>query len=703
MPPLGAGEKVSSEKFASIVEDLYIKATSRASADALTGGAVDINSEAALQRVLEGSSGKQTIFAHPAFSNINLLSRFLESRAQNFKHEKLVNPLIWIKCVEAILCLIDQRLTKYSDYPADEDARDLDIDKLLMLKAQGEKIVSFIEKLAQGNYLRTLTTEYQKCLDHLSLIIKQEQTQYEEKSTKELCAEHRDFIDSEKSKTQRIASSHECKKCVEHVTYFTQPTNRYKILYSRSDLFWLYYREQKDPPHSRRAPPLLPECNEVHMLSTGEKKPTDVLNPTEKFKQICQEHAHFMEAQKDLLLRSMSLDLTHNAFNAIGNGSSQWLYPENNATTIPTLMLPRQNFPLNPIYIIAENKGKGAITHEYTIAGNVFHLQSYFTIKHNNQKIKILDLFKPYTSEQEYPLIENILHYWYGGRYAKADDLFKIQRNNFTSWHHFPFPPTTPYPAERDTFVSTAQRGPDQANQFLPLIQQLIEEDQREKRLQFNQEIMTHFSSQSPISEVYKAAQKVDVYFKLLDNLLTIMYNDLIGEEAHALHNDFAVIKYQDEESDQSIRNFADMAKYVQNYSSRHNPEHKQGNYLPFYIARTTAKLMEAFTNIMGSSCKPQFKAVTRVIDNINLLIGKYRMRNISPRAIEPTSNSNESELLALIVKQNEEKNKQIAQLMQSNIELAQETREVKEELAIVKAQLKAMMELLLEMKNGKN
>ena len=188
------------------------------------------------------------------------------------------------------------------------------------------------------------------------------------------------------------------------------------------------------------------------------------------------------------------------------------------------------------------------------------------------------------------------------------------------------------------------------------------------------------------------------------------MYNDLIGEEDQVLHNDFAVIKYQDQDNDKSIRNLADMAKYVQNYSLRHNPEHKQGNYLPFYIARTTAKLMEAFNNIMASDCRPQFKAVTRVIDNINLLVAKYRMRNISPRAIEPAVHSEESKLLAVVLKQNEEKDKQIAQLirnneiiMESNRELAQETREVKEELASVKGQLRAMMNLLLEIKNSKN
>ncbi len=682
---------VSPEEFSRCLDELYIEGTSGASADALTGGSVDIHSPAAIQTVLERSSSLHNIFEHPAFANINLLSRFLY-------HEKLVNPLIWIKCVDTIMQMLDQKLKPDEEYPPTENMKDLDIKKLLLLKKHGKKVRAFIKRVGQKKYLEHMAQTYEQGLQELSEAVQHVQTNFEEKETQLLRREHTAFFEAERSKTQRIASSYECKKCVEHVTYFTQPTNRYKILYQRSDPFWLYYREQKDPPHSRRAPPLLPECNEVHMLSTGEKKPTDVLNPTEKLKQICQEHTHFMEAQKDLLLRSIALDLTHNACNAIGNGRSQWLYPENDATTIPILLLPKQNLPLNSIYITAENKGKGTITHEYTTTGNVFHLQSYFTIKHNNQKVKILDMFKPYTSEQEYSSIENILHYWYGGRFAKAPDLFKIQRNNMTSWHFFPFPPITPYPAERDTFVSTAQRGPDQANQFLPLIQQLIEEDQQEKRLQFNQEIMTHMSCKSPTSEVYKAAQKVDVCFKILDALLTLMYHDLMSEDQRSDHPELFAITSDDDKH--YLKNGTALTRYLQNYSSKINQEHKQGDYLPCYIRYTTDKLMHAVQEINNARYRPQFKAVTQVIDNINLLVRNYR--DIRPREIAPKPTSEESKLLAIILRQNEEKDKKIDELMEHNRELAAETKALREEVAGVKEQLQQMMAaLLLEMKKG--
>ena len=404
-------EKVSSEKFASIVEDLYIKATSRASADALTGGSVDVRSESTLQRVLESSSGQQTIFAHPAFSNINLLSRYMESKSIDFRHEKLVNPLIWIKCVEAILCLIDQRLTKYSDYPADEDARDSDIDKLLALKQEGEKILNFIEGMSQGRFLSNIATEYQKSLRHLAKAIKKAKKQYEENSAKELCSDYREFIESEKSKAGRILASYDCKKCMEYVASsldVAKKAQNYNNM-GRGRLVSTYFRDQP-----------------ADVGYEGSKWITidDFPKSSDRFKKFFEQYQNEINEKKNQLNR-IKVDLAQSEFTPIRHGKSIWLYPEQDEN-LPILTMPDQILNnIEPTYIVAENKGLGTITYNYYITERDFHIVSYFTLKEDEAKIKILHLFKYHGFDKDmYSYAENILHFWYGGRYPRKTDTY---------------------------------------------------------------------------------------------------------------------------------------------------------------------------------------------------------------------------------------------------------------------------------------
>ena len=208
----------SPEEFNRCLEELYVKATSRASADALTGGASDIHSPVALATVLENStSTQQNVFAHPAFSHVNLLSRYIEGNFQDFKHAKLVNPLIWIKLVDTILHMLAQKLEHDVAYPATEHARDLDIQKLLLLKKHGEQITAFIEQLHKNKYVQHIAQVYQQRLQQLANMIEQEQKSFEAKQTQQLCKEHHTFIDSEKMKSDGLPDTYECKHCMAYI------------------------------------------------------------------------------------------------------------------------------------------------------------------------------------------------------------------------------------------------------------------------------------------------------------------------------------------------------------------------------------------------------------------------------------------------------------------------------------------------------
>lgn len=693
---------VSSEEFSRCLEKLYIKATSRASADALTGGIVDIHSSEALAMVLEGLSSHQNVFEHPAFSNTNLLSRFIEGNFLDFKHEKLVNPLIWIKCVDAFFHMIDQKLEHDAFYPPTENTKDLDIQKLLILKEQGEKLVTFIEKIDQNRYVEQIVHMYQQRLQELAQAIEQEQKSFEEKETQQLRAEHSAFIVNEEAKTKRIITSYECKKCVELITTAINHSTAQHVFNAQMlrNVALGYFRGQLSP------------CIHLEKVSlwSDELKPITpekVRNPNQFFEGLHQQFAKVIAERDARLLKSTNVELaTSHLDPGINSSNRRWLYPEgDDDSNLPILMIPVQDLPISLIYTVAENRGLGIISHEYSIVGKALHIQSYFSIKDSHQKIKILHISKECSFDPLYTLPENILHIWYGGRYPKSTDTYSISGQYFMfkrivdypafSGH---YPPSKSYSAERDTFVSSAQKEPDQSGEFASLMLQKLEDDRKEKRLQFNKEILAQMALRLPSSAIFKAAQELDLYFKIVDSLLTLMYNDLIQDRHSPVNKQFIALKSNDDEH--CIKNLDALTKYLQNYSAKNNPEHCQGNYLPFYLRSTTAKIT-GLINEITSECKPGFNSVTRVLDSINLLIINYRMRAITPRILPLKEASEEEGLLARIFKQNEGKDKKIEELTASNKELAAETRMAKQELASVKEQLQAVMKLLLEMKQG--
>lgn len=673
---------VALEEFSRCLEELYVKAISRASADALTGSAVDIHSSTALATVLESAPNQQNIFAHPAFSHINLLSRYIESNFQGFRHEKLVNPLIWIKCVDAILHMLTQKLEHDIAYPATEHARDLDIQKLLLLKKQGEKIIAFAEQLGHNKYLELLVARYQLRLQELADAIEREQKSFEEKETQNLRREHSAFIESEKAKTKRVATSYDCKKCVAHIT---DAIANSKAQHTYNSMLWPYYQSADWQALGYFRGQL---SVSIHLEDSKSMTPEEVRNPSKFFEHLHQRYTETMESRDAKLLEATQVNLK-NSFDSIGTSISRWLYPDNQDSNLPILMMPLQNLPLNPIYIVAENRGLGSISHEYSVIDKTVHIQSYFNAKDTTQKIKILHMAKECSFENMYTLSENILHIWYGGRYPKSSDTYstpglqlKKGSPSFAAFLNY-YPPIDPYPAERENFVSNARKEPDQSQVFASSIQKQMQDIQEEKRVELNREVLAQVAARVPTSAIFKAAQEFNVYFKILDSLLTFMYHDLMQDNQHPLCKQLVALKSDNDPH--YMKDMAALTKYLQNYSAQHNREHRQGNYLPFYLRSTTEKITRVINEIIGSECKPQFNSVMRVINSIDALISHYRMRTIRPRV--------------LLLKEADEKDKKIEALLESNKELAAETRMVKQELAQVKEQLQAVMNLLLEMK----
>ena len=546
-------ENLSTEEFCRYVDELYVKATARASADSLTGGSIDLNSLDGVQNILEGSTGRRNIFEHPAFSNINLLSKYIENTCENFKHEKLVNPIIWIKCVEALLYLINQKIENDVFYPSTEDGKGLDLDKLMMLKNEGEKIIKFLERIDKNQYLKKIARDYQSRLQELADAIMQEKASYEEKQNQKLCRKHRINIEHEKAKiANRLSDGDQCKKCVENITEGLKSAAKAREMRNRGDSSYL---QALGRFHIKGAQ------NNIDIFDKAlnrDLKTVDIHNPTERFKKVYAEYLRAVQEKEAHLLNSTKLDLAQNTFSPVGEGMLSWIYPHD--IDLPILMLPKEKLPIDPVYIVAENKGIGYITHYYSIIDKDFHLESFFNFKEDNRSIKILHLRKPHDFRSKtYTTIENINHFWYGGRYPKEE----IDTFEFRAFRHYKglgilsegyFPPESPYPAEKDVFVSTAHKEIDEAEEYLEEVESFIQQNQNKNRFEFNQEVINHILSHSTTSSIFKAAQHVDVCFKILDSLLTLIYNDIINETDDALHSQFAAIRSGNDEK--CIKNF---------------------------------------------------------------------------------------------------------------------------------------------------
>lgn len=680
---------VSEQEFNRCIEELYVKAVSRASADALTGGAVDIHDKNALATMLDGASTKQNVFAHPAFSNINLLSRYLDANSKNFKHEKLVNPLIWVKCVEAFLNAIDQKLNQDTAYPSTQQVKDLDIQKLIVLQQHGQKIIATIEKMYKNKSVEEIATKYQQHMQELVRALEQEQKNFEQVHAQQLCKEHSAFIENENAKKPSILNSYECKKCVEHIEKSINISRAIQSVHTMPNTNITCHSYLKNQLKYN-----------LHIEDSKTVTAQDVRSASQFFEKSYQSYSQALAAPNALLLNTIT-DLSKNVFEPVGNGASRWLYPGSQESNLPILMLPSQNLSFDPVYVVAENKELGKISHEYSIIGKTMHMQSYFIDKNTAQKIKILHLCKECSFDDMYSLSENILHFWYGGRYPKSTDTYTgpgkasgsmerwvcagtypLAADSFSSY----YPPITPYAAERDIFVTTARKEQDQSLQYKSFVQERIQADQAEKRMALSKELMGQLASRSAMSAIFKAAQELDVYFKVLDCLLTVLYSDFINDNCNKIHQQLMAIKADNDAS--YLKDITSINQYLQSHSGKNNPDNKKGYLLPGCLQYTTQKIAKAVKEIIAANEKPQLRCVTNVIDSINGLVNKYQQRRIIPQVLPLKVPDNE--LLVLVLKQNEE-------LTRSNKELAIETKEVKQELAEVKEQLKTMMNLLLK------
>ena len=685
----------SVKEFCRLNNKLFVKATTRAATDALTGGDIDVGSFDALQIALEEYvSNNKSVYTHPAFMNINLLSRYLATTTPGFQHEALVNPLVWAKCTTPFINHMNQRLHSDQNYPSTEKIKNSDIEKLRLLKAEGQKILTFIETIQRNNYLTSLVEKYKTAAQNVCETVVSEREQFEKTETKKLHDQYRAFAKKERAKIKALTNDR-CEKCLEGILKTANTVRNIATRPVEID-FRRPMRGGEMIIHTFKGNANTPECQEA-------KTATQFYNHTLNYFLHVKEWALKNQSQATTRnLAQIALNLSTDQYTQAADYKSWMLYPiKEKKDSLPMLFVPLELLITDPLFTAAGNN-LGTIIHKYDIEQGNFYIRSYLVTHYcsEKKKIKLQELYKPYTSSTLYDDYENVLHYWYGGKYPMDPDTYIVDSSfngNFNGRRYTGyFSPTNPYPATTDTFVSTAIRTPLNVEEIKQELHKEFFAYMSEKRLAFNQTLNTAFTSHSTVSKVIKAAQQFDVYFKLLDSYLTLMYNDLVVPSVLIImlrrDGPYDATTHQEQGGGitYAIRNSAAIKHYIAWYNTN-TQAHAKATYLPNYIDYTARLLEKNINNVLSIvNVKPDLKPISDLMMHLDDVIKRYSQRMILPslpKALPQQAliikNTNRQSVLNS--QKSQDKTQYIEQLIENNGALSQEVLDLKKQLAALK------------------
>lgn len=649
--------------FAKHTDVLMSKAVTRAAAPHLTGGNVDETNIASIQ----GSWGNKSneLWQHPIFARTNLLSKYLAKHAGTI-HTPMVNPLIWHQCAQTIIKLFDKKLDDAA-YPADPEQQAHDIAKLQALHAEGEKIIAFIKQCTAKDGPAILLREYQQCHDTLKALIQEQQKAYEQERIQELCALH--CKDSEAERNYIATMPAECSDCVKVTQKTIQKVQddivrAGKVGFSVRGVAFMHDKVKKCIAFNGNRP-----TSEITELLAA--KATDLpTHQTVKLKAIYKKQTTFLQERDKKLSENLKaqLKLTNlNAWQSVQkNGISSLIYPADKTYTLVLLMPDTyaKATPIDPSFMQAEQVGLGKLHHRYSITGNQFHVHTYFYENDGTQYL-IRDVYQPYTPSKLYNNDENVQHFWYGGRFAKDTDQVSYVTNDGTLTNYSlmgetlrarntgdaHYPPLTEYPAASNVPVQTVPLvtlAYDKTH-----INKIIQDFYAQERRNFCSRVAAQ--AEPSRTKIYKAIQELDVKFKLLEGLLTFMYNELMYTDAttSTMRDEFVRVT---ESGVTYLKDGAAINRYLEEYADP-NTALSQQEFALQHLAATKKSIEQTFDGILGLKLTAGFQQVESVLDHLHVLMQTCYGRHVIPITIDTKNNE-----LVLLTKQLEQRDREIAQ-----------------------------------------
>ena len=663
---------IKTDAFRGMVDKLVVKATGRAKDNSVTGGLVDIGKSEEITKALQAKD-VTNLWSHPAFSNINALRKLAVKKGMVESHAAVVNPVIWLKCCEAVITLFNKKLAT-SNYPYDAQVQKVDIENLKKLYAEGEKLTKFVEQLGTADNAKKLMQSYTKSMDELANLVKAEMKEYEQARTKEEQSEAKKDI--EKEMMQLSTNEVSCERALEITrgtygslkVYADAQTANFGPNYLGVRMLnwyhnaWILTQQESDILSEKGVHASL-DCQS---FITAERK-----KRIEKMGEL-----------EDGIVRKIDVLLSSQT-SSIANPKSNILSPKKECSYKTILTLPSAMETLlsqiKPEYFIAEQLGVGALSFEYEIISNDIHLHTFFNPKNGSKK-----LLTSYKTKFETDSLysgdtckeEQLLLFWYGGRYAKSKDTlgYRDTPSGYRICNVLHYPPKEGYKGAKDTFFTDATAVvPNDIEDTHKYMKEQIALAQAQERVKFSN-TLTEKVQPSNNSKLYAAVQKVDLHHELLESTLTLAHNEEMESKRNA--ETFGSFK-QAEQGD--IYNMGSFTQYLKAYSEQGSSLPKEAYKLPQLITQTKEKMQQAFDDIIGLGLSPQFKRVTSMLSALKQLEQQHAQR-------VPYTKPEKKQSVSSDIAQ------QIALLSTENKKLTQTVEGLQEQMATMLSMMKKQM-----------
>lgn len=185
----------------------------------------------------------------------------------------------------------------------------------------------------------------------------------------------------------------------------------------------------------------------------------------------------------------------------------------------------------------------------------------------------------------------------------------------------------------------------------------------------------------STVSAVFKALQKIDAQFRLLDALLALTHSEHYQskEFKELRHNDLTYMK--DSEA---------IITYLQEYAYEATGLAKATDYLPYHLEKTSHMVETMVKAIHQLKLEPTLIPLHRTLKKVDVLIRLYKARTVKSHIPQPLLAAS-----AAVPSQGEERSKEIALLRQDNKQLSELVQLTRIELTTARDEIKSLQSKL--------
>ncbi len=583
---------ITSANLVSIIHQLYNCIAITAKSMSLTGSATqNIQQELA-------SNQSSNPYNHPAFNHINLIKEYGERHYDAAPSVPVVNPLLWARCVQTLLAVLEQanRLSLSSD--GDKSAMLSDIGEIFRI---GQAALAVIERIHQEPCVQKLIDNCKATLMAFKKITDAHMQQHVDEALKQ------EMI----ARIERISQ--------EDIFAYNQvpPINFAQLAANLSTLGRNLVDLKPGDIHFTHKE----SCCSIVIGSAGGYLPQHIMASQAPAVHIDLYRQNW--GKNPLLVGERQQEQVHRRGNCIATLDghrthrislikqnvnnvgplSPLIYPSGNAASNKLILFDEFN-TINPFvdseFGRAELLGLGRIRYEYDINGGNFYLRVYFIHGDPQQKQLIKERYVPYDAIDTSD--EQIYNFFYGGRYAKSGDRVRVQGRACSDFFEeykcygwkagVLFPPATPYVPACTTLYQLNNMPNLDTIRFNAM--QAVAGRVQQQRLAANALVIDAVSSPAA-SPMQSIINQLDEQYKILESSCALAYGEQFSQ-----HPACALFRTND-----VIKNRAAIFTFLKRYQDAATDLSNQPEYVP---PQQLHQSLEAFEETKRAliRCKPE-------------------------------------------------------------------------------------------------